>query len=58
MHDTETDTDTRTALLDSTDRVWAPRADGLWESTDRVITTRQLLEDAFGPTRPAAAPRP
>ncbi|WP_432496375.1 hypothetical protein [Kineococcus auxinigenes] len=44
-------------LLDSTDRVWAPRADGLWESTDRIITTRQLVEDAFGPTRPAAPSR-
>ncbi|WP_337062617.1 hypothetical protein [Kineococcus sp. G2] len=47
------ETDPATALLDTTERVWAPRTDGLWESTDRIITTRQLLEDAFGPTRPA-----
>ncbi|WP_432496737.1 hypothetical protein [Kineococcus gypseus] len=47
------ETDHANPVLDSGDRLWAPRTDGLWESSDRIITTRQLLEDAFGPTRPA-----
>ncbi|GAB3251465.1 hypothetical protein GCM10027586_18570 [Kineococcus gypseus] len=43
------------AVLDGAGRLWRRREDTLWESTDRVITTAQLLEDAYGPTQPAPA---
>ncbi|GAB3264036.1 hypothetical protein GCM10027586_20050 [Kineococcus gypseus] len=46
------------AVLDSCGRLWRLRDDTLWESTDRVITTAQLLEDAYGPTRPAPTTAP